>query len=439
MRAFNIDKIQDEFNKVMIFSQDLESVDTDKLFKTWLKSKERFIQKWGGLTKEIPNVSVPMSLQSKIQKKIDFERLCYMVLGEEAYNFMNRQEVGEFFENRVSEDFVTSDGKKINKGAKLSKSIKNFSNNKELIDRIQTALSREIQDNKLTGTLVMSVHPLDFISSSENTHNWRSCHALDGEYRAGNLSYMQDKYTFICYLKSDGENQILPRFPEEVKWNSKKWRVLMFLSEDEKTLMAGKQYPFENNNILNELFKQLIAEVYPNDWSEGWCDEYRANMMMKDALGSLHFNDCLISSSYHPVIKWDKSLGELDSDELEKNLYKSSRMMTIGDALECLCCGQMVSMSESVLCDECGDYLYCDCCGEPVSEDDMYVLNGDYLCPNCYDEIAMYCENCDCCVDTRVEDVCYDEETDMYYCYDCYDDLIASREAREHESIEGEL
>ena len=28
----------------------------------------------------------------------------------------------------------------------------------------------------------------DYLSLSENAFNWRSCHALDGEYRAGNLS-----------------------------------------------------------------------------------------------------------------------------------------------------------------------------------------------------------------------------------------------------------
>ena len=83
-----------------------------------------------------------------------------------------------------------------------------------------------LQEDKIEGTLCFSVHPLDFLSSSENTYNWRSCHSLDGEFCAGNLSYMADSATMICYLKSDKE-EILPRFPEDIPWNNKKWRVFL--------------------------------------------------------------------------------------------------------------------------------------------------------------------------------------------------------------------
>lgn len=83
-----------------------------------------------------------------------------------------------------------------------------------------------IQEDKVTGILCLSIHPLDYLSLSENTYNWRSCHALDGEYRAGNLSYMMDNTTVVCYLKGEDEAE-LPHFPAEVKWNSKKWRMLL--------------------------------------------------------------------------------------------------------------------------------------------------------------------------------------------------------------------
>ena len=433
-----IKEIQNKFDKVMAYSQDivLEEIKTNSLFEDWYEAKKELIEEWGGISVELPNVSIPISLQNKIQKKRDIERLCYLVLGTDAQVFIENQDTEEFFNNRVSENYITEEGKKINKGAKISKSIKHFSTNKDIIDRVQTAISREIQDCKLTGTLVMSVNPLDFISSSENAHNWRSCHALDGEYRAGNLSYMLDKHTFICYLKSATEENQLPHFPKDVPWNSKKWRVLMFTRDDRKVFMAGKQYPFENNALLDALFDKVIAPVYSNEWSD-WTGEYNGRKMMKDALGSLHFNDCLISSTYKPVIKYSKDLGE--GEELEHNLYLSRNMMLIGEGLECICCGQMVSMSESMLCDECGDFLYCDCCGEPINADDMYTLNGDYLCESCFDEVACYCENCDTCVDTRCEDMYWDEETDMYYCEDCYNDLIECREAEKHESTEGEL
>ena len=91
----------------------------------------------------------------------------------------------------------------------------------------------------MSGDFCISIHPLDFLTSSVNTYNWRSCHALDGEYRAGNLSYMVDKSTIICYLKG-ANNAKLPMFPDDVPWNSKKWRVLIYVSDYWDLLFAGR-------------------------------------------------------------------------------------------------------------------------------------------------------------------------------------------------------
>ena len=46
----------------------------------------------------------------------------------------------------------------------------------------------------MEGYLYLSIHPLDYLSISETNHGWRSCHALDGEYRNGNLSYLTIRF-----------------------------------------------------------------------------------------------------------------------------------------------------------------------------------------------------------------------------------------------------
>ena len=119
----------------------------------------------------------------------------------------------------------------------------------------------------------MSVHPLDFLSLSENGHNWRTCHSLDGDYRAGNISYLLDDVTFIAYLKAQ-DNYYLPNFPTSIPWNSKKWRVLLHLSKDKNLLMAGKQYPLQLergmqavlNRIKNDI--NLLDLKEEEEWSE---------------------------------------------------------------------------------------------------------------------------------------------------------------------------
>ena len=257
-----INNIQDQFNEVIRYSQNIENPKTDKLLKEWYNSKKHFIDKWGGLTIELPNVAVSIDREAKKMNVEDFGRACSINTGNRAAaTFIWEQGVDAFYENRVKEDFLLGD-KKITKGMKISRALKFFTDDKAVLDRLQTYMSRLIQDAKLTGTLVMSVHPLDFLSSSENAHNWRSCHALDGDFRAGNLSYMVDSSTIICYIKTK-DDEILPNFPDSVPWNSKKWRMLIHAGENDQIMFAGRQYPFSSKSGIDMVLK-MYNNLMPN-------------------------------------------------------------------------------------------------------------------------------------------------------------------------------
>ena len=129
--------------------------------------------------------------------------------------------------------------KDVKLGMKLVKAFKFFEQDKVTLETIQNEASRLIQEDKIEGKLRVSVHPLDFLSASENTYNWRSCHALDGEYRAGNLSYMCDRSTVMVYLCTEDKKK-LPRFPASVPWYSKKWRMLLHFSDNWDMIFAGR-------------------------------------------------------------------------------------------------------------------------------------------------------------------------------------------------------
>ena len=125
------------------------------------------------------------------------------------------------------------------------------------------------------------VHPLDFLSTSENTHNWRSCHALDGEYRSGNLSHMVDHSTVICYLKS-GREEKLPNFPPDVLWNSKKWRVLFYMADRWDMVFAGRQYPFSTETGLDYVKNKVFPKANLGLFSS-WLDKKYRNFQIKRA------------------------------------------------------------------------------------------------------------------------------------------------------------
>lgn len=426
--------IQKKFNEVIEHSQGIHEAKTEGLFKQWAANKAHFIDKWGGLTVELSEEIVLDRAEE--DKRILYQDyvsdvIFYSDKQKELRHFFNSQTEEGFYQNKVVNAFDEY-GIKIPAGMKLSKSLKFFFEDEKMLDKFQTRMSRLIQDCKITGKMVMSVHPLDFLSSSETAHNWHSCHALDGEYRAGNLSYMMDKHTFMVYLKADKDYK-LPNFPFE--WNSKKWRMLLYAREDGKVIVRGRQYPFSNDTAVNIITNEFLAKYFDlTNFTEWTSVENNIRQIMKDEIGSLQYNDCLNSPSYKPLAIYDKSI--------EDTLYERNNpmKMLIGDGVECLECGyNMISYSSSMSCDECAGYHYCDNCGEPGYEDEMYYLEDMCVCECCWDELAIFCEGCDESFNHYETDMTLDEQNDCYYCPDCYEIVLEERRREKEETYEGEL
>jgi hypothetical protein len=188
--------IKEQFKEVIRYSQDIEDPKVDYLFREWEYNKKKFIDLFGGLIYEWPGtIEFVLDDTQKRSRVMEF-------VGIVSDNFNNPEladfieaNLDSFYENKVSTD------DKMPKGMKLLKAFKYFEKNQTALRNLQDMASQIIQEDKIKGTLCFSVHPLDYLSSSENTYNWRSCHSLDGEYRAGNLSYMVDNSTFLIYLK----------------------------------------------------------------------------------------------------------------------------------------------------------------------------------------------------------------------------------------------
>lgn len=228
-----------------------------------------------------------------------------------------------------------------------------------------------IQETKVKGKLCLSVHPLDFLSVSENNYNWRSCHALDGDYRSGNLEYMLDETTIVCYLKGENEEAYLQRFPDNVKWNDKKWRMLLFCGPHDNLLMAGRQYPMFSRPALDIVFSAYYQSMKLNRGYSSWVNDYvnkwpsslgyeidldhkyiciqRKLYYMFDLIISnghhLFYNDLLHSSYYTPYYCWKERYESYDVSELR---------MRIGRSAICPCCGkEYITDSSTMVCDNC--------------------------------------------------------------------------------------
>ena len=455
-----IQQIKNDFDRVIISSQGIDEPKTDKLFETWLASKELFIRAFGKqLIYEYPEkVTFELNPAAKHDRVLHFVNSVYYRWGyAELASFIEAQEEG-FFKNITISDYTTSTGKTITKGTKLVKAFKHFIDNERSLTDVQNEASRIIQEDKIEGTLCLSVHPLDYLSASETTYNWRSCHSLDGEYRAGNLSYMMDSSTVLCYLKSD-KDASLPNFPVDLKWNSKKWRVLLFFSNDWKMIFAGKQYPFDAVGgmeiVLDKLLPTagLIGKDSYHVWSE-WneCIHPTINIdgkdymelrkhyvpvneelvpikkIIKDVPGSKHFNDLLNSSTYVPKYTVRSYLPYYGIE-----LENKSSVFNIGAFTYCLHCGEeeVLGASDTMRCEKCemeyGDidnevFTSCAICGNRMYYDDAHWVDDEPVCDDCF---SNHCTVCDYCGDIYYnDDIRFHEASSEYLCTYCYNERL---------------
>lgn len=415
----SIEEIKEQFKEVIRYSQEIDDPKVDKLFDRWYNAKKKFIDRFDGLIYEWSE-PIEFNLDDKEKHKSAMEFV------DCVQNIFNNNELAEFIDGNLDSFFdnvvINGGSKNVPKGMKLIKAFKFYEDNELTLHHIQDMASQLIQANKIKGTLCFSVHPLDFLSSSCNTYNWRSCHALDGEYRAGNLSYMVDETTFMVYLKGENETQI-PMFPPHVEWNSKKWRMLIHTAVNDELMFAGRQYPFASKSgidIVLNIYNNIMAEKRApslgflstyGSWSNYYIDNtsvkhlsskyfmfgrelFRLDQYVEPGMGARNYNDILDSSCYiypyYSILNPDLWHGDPPK-------------IVVGNYVECLTCESCdITVSELMVCNDCAcslgmsedDYTYCSCCDSRLWYEDAFYVNDDPVCHQCLDDYCFWCSEC---------------------------------------------
>lgn len=319
----------------------------ENIFDSWFLNKKDIFNKYfkDKLILEYPEpFQVKLTAEAKMRILSEF---CDNLEEEKLFelsDFCYLQETS-FFDNKV---ILPYNSLGIKKNEKLTKSFKYFIKDKEKLDKIQNLASSFIQRNKITGTLCISIHPVDYLTISENSFGWGSCHGLlsNHSHVAGNLSFLCDTSTVVLYLKDVKGFDLFPNF----HWNSKKWRMLLHMNEDQSMIISNKQYPFEldvdlspylkyffNNQKMNFKYEILELDVF--------------NYIVEDFISkSLFFNDIFLNNKRHKFY-------------LYKNFAKPIPAI-IGEKVLCPVC------AKEKLID--GDNLICKSCKEKYLE----VNNG---------------------------------------------------------------
>ena len=420
----DIKQIKEDIESILIYSQDYPfDLDATNLMKQWFINKKAFIELFDGETivRSKHPIKIQLSEEQRSRRFNDFISALddNGVLTADFETFLRDNEKG-FFDNRVLEAYPSFN---IQPGAKLSKSFKRFLSNTETVRWIQDTASHFIQENKIEGYLYLSVDPRDFLTLSENNENWWSCQSLDGDYRAGNLSYMVDRTTVVAYLASDAQEH-LKCLPNDKTWNSKKWRMLIH-TDRQDNIYYNKQYPYESHELLEEvhaMFEQYFKTVFtvPSDfgfktiqgqWTRGMLFYNQLNaggrtFDTRDIVDSseyLGYCDLISSNSYAPVVAVNESklmnYREIFAIEHrpyqeEEEYFKDMFDIQVGAKVICPCCGEeTLKRDNSFLCSSCiaendadeDFYIACDsCCHKIYDEDEIFWIDNRPYCKKCY-------------------------------------------------------
>jgi len=320
----------------------------------------------------------------------------------------------------------------------FNKHFENFKNKHSII----------LNEKFIKGTMCFSIHPLDFMTMSDNASNWSSCMSWvdEGCYHAGTIEMMNSNNIICVYLKSDKQDYDFSRYKKEGTpdfiWNNKKWRQLYCVTKE--AIISGKSYPYcldkeEIFNLLNiicdmakenlgwnysfgpEPYRDMIHihSKYRFDRNRNWINNQntKKHNILLDTKGM--YNDFLNATDYDYYCV--------------RNKVRRNKIISISGKANCICCNDDIlqftedesfynerfSRADQIVCEECRYQIPCceSCCGTKPSSRYITIKknneNGEfYYCEECFKAQYRVCPFCSNIYDT---DLIYEHDNDIFF------------------------
>lgn len=239
--------------------------------------------------------------------------------------------------------------------------------------------SRILNNKELSGELCLSIHPLDYMTMSDNDCDWTSCMSWRkniGAYRAGTIEMMNSPVVIEAYLKSSVDMKL----SNGNTWSNKKWRELFVVNKD--CILGIKGYPYDSD-ALEEVAINWIRELAKENLNWEYEDpiKYRDSEYKICFYTNIMYNDVY---STHPLLLRDK---ELEKEGFSLN-YSGNKL--------CVYSGKSYDIDNSneesgsfIVCETYSPYIICNECGTKVLYNETEIINDEYcVCQYCYDNAA---------------------------------------------------
>lgn len=268
-----------------------------------------------------------------------------------------------------------------------------------------------LNQKKVRGNLCLSIHPLDYITMSDNTCGWSSCMCWmedPGDYRLGTIEMMTSKYVLVAYIESKDELHFGGWGDNDSTWNSKRWRQLVVVTPE--LILGNKQYPYDNDFIQGAVLKWVreLAE------KSGVFGLYNPESVMIRNSGWNTIGDREIKIRLWFDYMYN-DIYDLRQGYVAANLSTSIIEYNLSGPAVCTECGGVISRDEGVesswtVCLNCSGMWRCACCGDMHSGEAYYTEDSDDpYCHYCYYNDLEHCEVCESIVS---------ETTPVYICID---------------------
>lgn len=423
-------------------------LDLKHILRFWDDAKDQFLGRmFGGeltISKEI-SMSKPIELLERdFRDMLDKNRIAadlyyefhYMREGREWYDLTSIRTLVANEYTGIPFEINCPNGKtiKVVRGCKPLKTMLRVAKAwGQDIEEIRQVHSLVLNQKVLKGELCLSIHPLDYLTMSDNDYGWETCMSWmqRGEYRLGTVEMMNSPCVVVAYLKGNSPFNPVGVSENFAPVSNKKWRQLIIVSDP--VISGIKGYPYVNSE-LSELAISWIKELAE---SVGY--------------GPYTSNSTLINQGKNRIEELDRSIRfEIECGSMYNDFHRDHPsyinlncdeevFIDFSGAAECMQCGGDIAENPNlVLCCHCEEVRRCPCCDEPLILGQACETVEGLVCEDCYannyapDAVSgqMYNEYSVTRVAVALSETCMRNGIPHRYCLWVADDNLDTEECR---------
>lgn len=387
--------------------------DFDEYFSIWAKRKKNLFKMFNGkliLSKPVEIKVTPEILARSFIESQEFTELKCQILenfrmlkkfhkeiffeetqGSSYYHLFDMKNLAENVYHGPEMWLAFADGKviKVREGAKLIKTLAkiiakiNWKPLNETFEAFRLKHSIISNTKTLKGELCLSIHPLDYMTLSDNSYDWSSCmNWADGEYRIGTVEMLNSTNVVVGYLRGQEDKNI--HDPILAKAYAKKWRSLFIVTEEVITNVKG--YPYQSE-VLNRLCVDWLKELSKNEYDN-------KEIIVTPASDEEATEKCITRYIHFDTNYMYNDMGLVKNFSYFKKPLSAyddwDNYIDYSGPSQCFCCNRCYgefSEPSSLLCDNCDevDYSYCECCEDRIHRDSAYYFDDNFNIQFCYD------------------------------------------------------